>query len=74
MSNIELQGSIIQLVQQLTAIQQLKLLEIINAMLGPRQEGSPKGLLKFVGLFEKDDLEEMELALKDCEQIDEDEW
>ena len=74
MSNIELQDSIIRSIRQLTLIQQLKLLDFINSMLKIKQEGEPKGLLKFAGAFEKEDLQEMEKALEDCEQIDEDEW
>jgi hypothetical protein len=74
MSNIELQESIIRSIQQLTLIQQLKLLDFINSMLKIKREGEPKGLLKFVGVFEREDLQEMEKALEDCEQIDEDEW
>lgn len=74
MSSTDLQASIIRLVPQLTTTQQLRLLEVIHTMLGSEKEGSPKGLLKFVGVFEKEDLDEMELALKDCERIDEDGW
>ena len=74
MSNIELQESIIRSIQQLTFIQQLKLLDFINSMLKIKREGEPKGLLKFVGVFEKEDIQEMEKAIEDCEQIDEDEW
>ena len=74
MSNIELQESIIRSIQQLTLIQQLRLLDFINSMIKIRREGEPEGLLKFVGAFEKEDLQEMEQALEDCEQIDEDEW
>lgn len=74
MSNIELQESIIRSIRQLTLIQQLRLLDFINSMLRIKQEGEPEGLLKFVGAFEKEDLQEMEQALEDCEQIDEDEW
>lgn len=74
MSNIELQESIIRSIRQLTLIQQLRLLDFINSMLKIKREGEPEGLLKFVGAFEKEDLQEMEQALEDCEQIDEDEW
>jgi hypothetical protein len=74
MSNIELQESIIRSIRQLTLIQQLRLLDFINSMLRIKREGEPEGLLKFVGAFEKEDLQEMEQALEDCEQIDENEW
>jgi hypothetical protein len=74
MSNIELQESIIRSIQQMTLVQQLRLLDFINSMLKIKREGEPKGLLKFVGAFEKEDLQEMEQALEDCEQIDENEW
>ena len=74
MSNIELQESIIRSIQQLTLVQQLRLLDFINSLLTIKREGESKGLLKFVGAFEKEDLREMEKAIEDCEQIDEDEW
>jgi hypothetical protein len=74
MSNIELQESIIRSIRQLILIQQLRLLDFINSMLKIKREGEPEGLLKFVGAFEKEDLQEMEQAQEDCEQIDEDEW
>jgi len=74
MTNIEIQNSIVQSISQLSLPQQLKLLEFIKSMLVKNQVAKPEGLLKFVGAFEKEDLEQMEKALEDCEQIDEDEW
>lgn len=74
MSDIELKESIVQAVQRLTHEQQLKLLEFINAMVQRVPAKEPQGLLKFAGLFEKESLQEMEDAIADCEQIDEDEW
>jgi hypothetical protein len=74
MSNIELQDSIVRSIAQLSLPQQVKLLDFIKSLLVIKQEGKPEGLLRFAGAFEKEDLEEMEKALEDCEQIDEDGW
>jgi flagellar biosynthesis/type III secretory pathway ATPase len=74
MTNIEIQNSIIRSISQLSLPQQLKLLDFIKSLLVKKQDGKPEGLLKFAGAFSKEDLEEMEKALEDCEQIDEDEW
>lgn len=74
MSDIELKESITQAIQRLTYDQQLKLLEFINAMIQRTPEKGPSKLLKFAGFFEKEALEEIEHAIIDCEQIDEDEW
>ncbi len=74
MTKIEIQDSIARSVSQLSLPQQLRLLDFIKSLLVKKEEGSDKGLLRFAGAFTKDDLEEMEKALEDCEQIDEDEW
>lgn len=54
--------------------QQYKLLEFINAMLAGQRVEKPKGILQFAGIFDASDTREFEASLKDCEQIDEDEW
>ena len=74
MANIELKETLLRSIQQLTLIQQLRLLEFIDSLLGLKKGGEPKGFLKFVGAIPSHDLKEMESAIKDCEQIDEDEW
>lgn len=74
MSNIEIQDSIVRSIGQLSLPQQVKLLDFIKSLLVIKQEGKPEGLLRFAGAFEKEDLKEMEEALEDCEQIDEDGW
>lgn len=74
MSNIEIQDSIVQSIGQLSLPQQVKLLDFIKSLLVIKQEGKPEGLLRFAGAFSKEDLKEMEKALEDCEQIDEDGW
>lgn len=72
---MEVQESILSSIKRLTLVQQIKLLDFINSMIETRQEVSNKNnLLKFVGVFEKEDLKEMEEAIEDCEKIDEDEW
>lgn len=73
--NMEIQESILSSIKRLTLDQQIKLLNFINSMIETREEVSNKNnLLKFVGVFEKEDLKEMEDAIEDCEKIDEDEW
>ena len=74
MTNIEIQDSIVRSISQLSLPQQLKLLDFIKSLLVKKQVGKPEGLLQFAGAFRKEDLEEMQKALEDCEQIDEDEW
>jgi len=74
MSNIEIQDSIVRSIAQLSLPQQVKLLDFIKSMLVIRQEGKTEGLLRFAGAFDKEALKEMEKALEDCEQIDEDGW
>ena len=54
--------------------QQYKLLEFINAMLVAQRAEKPKGILQFAGIFDASDTQEFAASLKDCEQIDEDEW
>lgn len=74
MTNIEIQESINRSISQLSLPQQLKLLDFIKSLIVKKQDGKPEGLLKFAGIFAKEDLKEIEKALVDCEQIDEDEW
>lgn len=74
MGELEIQQSIIQALSRMSLAQQYKLLEFINAMLvAPRVE-KPKGILQFAGIFDASDTKEFEASLKDCEQIDRDEW
>ena len=73
--NMEIQDSILSAIKRLTLVQQVKLLDFINSLIEGSQESSNKNsLLKFVGVFDKEDLKEMEDAIEDCEKIDEDEW
>ena len=74
MGELEIQQSIIQALSRMSLAQQYKLLGFINAMLvAPRVE-KPKGILQFAGIFDASDTKEFEASLKDCEQIDRDEW
>lgn len=73
-ANMQLQTSIEEAIQQLTTVQQVKLLEFIQALLQLKEKHSPQKLLQFVGKIDHKSLREMEEAIKDCEQIDEDEW
>ena len=54
--------------------QQYKLLEFINSMLTVQRVEKPKVFLQFAGIFDASDTGEFEASLKDCEQIDQDEW
>lgn len=74
MTNAEVQNSIIRSINQLSLAQQLRLLDFIKSLIVKKQEVRPEGVLKFAGAFEKEDLQEIEKALEDCGQIDENEW
>lgn len=74
MGELEIQQSIIQALNRMSLAQQYKLLEFINAMLAVQRVKKPKGILQFAGIFDASDTKEFEASLKDCEQIDEDEW
>ncbi len=70
-----IQNHIIKAIQQLSAVQQMRLLDFINAMLGRASKPANKmAILEFVGLFDEQSIQEMNEALEDCEQIDENEW
>lgn len=58
----------------LTLAQQYKLLEFINSMTRTNPANKPKGVLKLAGVFDVVDTQEFNESLKDCEQIDKDEW
>ena len=67
---------IVQRLDKLTPIQQKQILNSVLSFLGEPIRGTPgKELLKFVGLFPPEDLEEIKRAIEaDCGQIDESEW
>ena len=72
---LNIQKHIIRAIQQLSIVQQAKLLDFINAMLGKAPKPSNKAaILGFAGSFDKQSIQEMNEALEDCEQIDENEW
>lgn len=72
---LNIQNHIINAVQRLSLVQQIKLLDFINAMLGKAPKPSNKeAILEFAGSFDDQAIQEMNEALEDCEQIDEDEW
>lgn len=74
MNKIEIQSAIIRAVQRLNEVQQLKLLDFINAMTGSKQKEAVNPLVRFAGYFAPEDLRQMQLAIKDAEKIDTDEW
>lgn len=72
---LNIQNHIIKAIQQLSVVQQKKLLDFINAMLGKSPKSSnKKAILEFAGSFDEQSIQEMNEALEDCEQIDENEW
>lgn len=74
MNKIEIQSAIIRAVQRLNEVQQIKLLDFINAMTGIKKSQPVNPLLRFAGYFTPEDLTQMQAAIKDCEKIDGDEW
>ncbi len=74
MTNFEIQESLAQSISQLTLSQQLKLLDFIKSIQIKKQKKKPDDLLKFAGAFDQEALKEMKNAIKDCEQIDDNEW
>ena len=73
MSELEIQQSILRALSRMSLAQQYKLLEFINSMIAV-QRVEPKGILRFAGVFDASDAQEFKASLKDCEQIDKDEW
>ena len=67
---------IVQRLDKLTPVQQKQILNSVLSFLGEPIRGIPgKELLKFVGLFPPEDLEEIKRAIEeDCGQVDESEW
>ncbi len=74
MGELEIQRSIVKALDKMSRVQQLKLLEFIQSMLAVSQGKKPTGLLQFAGIFDARDTQDFEYALKDCAQIDRDEW
>lgn len=74
MSKIEIQSAVIRAIQRLNEVQQLKLLDFIYAMTGTKKNQATNNLVSFAGYFTPEDLRQMQLAIKDCEKIDADEW
>ncbi|NUQ24852.1 MAG: hypothetical protein HUU34_12945 [Saprospiraceae bacterium] len=74
MSELEIQQSIIKAMNRMSLVQQIKLLEFVNSMLAAPVSKKPKGILKFSGVFDDTTAREFADSLKDCEQIDENEW
>ena len=74
MSSLEIKQHILEAFDQMPLVQQLKLLEIVKSMLAGQEKREPKSILKFAGIFDEQDSKDFELALKDFDQIDEDDW
>ena len=74
MQTQEISDTIIQSIGLLNSYQQAKLLEFINSLI-PANSTDKRGLLKFAGAIDKEDLLKMEQAINaDCEKIDSNEW
>ena len=67
---------IIQRLDKLTPVQQKQVLNSVLSFLGEPIRGTPgKELLKFIGLFPPEDLEEIKKAIEeDCGHVDASEW
>jgi hypothetical protein len=67
---------IVERLDKLTPVQQKQILNSVLSFLGePIRGTSGKELLKFVGLFPPEDLEEIKQAIEeDCGRVDESEW
>ena len=74
MSELEIQQSIIKAMSRMSLVQQIKLLEFVNSMLSASVVKKSGGILKYSGVFDDATVLEFEAAMKDCEQIDENEW
>ena len=69
MQTQEISNTIIQSIGQLNHYQQTKLLEFINSLVSA-DSTDKRGLLKFAGAIDKEDLLKMEQAINaDCEKI-----
>lgn len=67
---------IVQRLEKLTPWQQKQILNSVLSFLGEPVRGTPgKELLKFVGLFPPEDLEQIKRAIEeDCGKVDASEW
>jgi len=74
MEKLELQNSILNVIKQLSYTQQVKLLEFVQTLVKKNESEKKHDILKFAGAFEEQDLKEFKKAIKDCEQIDKNEW
>lgn len=72
-SNSDLQFQIWNSVNELNYNQQLKLLDFINSLF-LKSESKKIELFKYAGIIDKEDLEKMKNSIKDCENIDLNEW
>jgi len=69
----EIQNLIWKSVSQLDKYQQIKLLEFINSLFFNQKKEKNK-LLNYAGCITKEDLKLVKIAIKDCENLDENEW
>ena len=74
MSEIEIQQSIIRAMNNMTIVQKIKLLETAASLLSNPISSKPSGILKFAGIFDRDTAKEFHDALKECDQIDKNDW
>lgn len=76
MENLTTIEEIVQRLDKLTPWQQKQILNSVLSFLGePIRGTSGKELLKFVGLFPPEDLEQIKQAIEeDCGKVDKSEW
>jgi predicted Zn-dependent peptidase len=67
---------IVKRLDRLTPVQQKQILNTVLSFLGePVRGSSGKEMVKFVGMFPPEDLEQIKQAIEeDCEQVDTSEW
>ena len=76
MENSTTVQEIVERLDKLTPVQQKRILNTVLSLLGEPIRGiSGKEMLKFVGMFPPEDLEQIKQAIEeDCEHVDESEW
>ncbi|NUQ23256.1 MAG: hypothetical protein HUU34_04840 [Saprospiraceae bacterium] len=61
MSELEIQQFIIKALNRMSSVQQVKLLEFIDAMLAISKAEKPRDILQFAGVFDAEDVRSLKL-------------
>lgn len=74
MEKLEVRTQIMDMLSNLTRLQQTKLLDFIRSLIQTEKK-TKSGILKLAGSIDKEDLKLMEKTIEeDCEKINMDEW